>query len=249
MVRYFLTLAYNGTPFHGWQRQPNAISVQQTLEEALSTLLRQPIAIVGAGRTDTGVHARMMVAHFDAELDQSTQENLVHKLNSFLNENIAIYRLQAVHETAHARFDANSRSYEYQLEFDKNPFKHQAAYRIYQLPDLEVMNRAAAMLLKHKDFEAFSKSNTDVKTFLCTITHAQWEPTHRGAVFYISANRFLRNMVRAIVGTLLEIGWGKLTLDDMNRIIESKNRGEAGFSVPASGLYLTQITYPEEIYK
>lgn len=247
-MRYFLTLAYNGTPFHGWQRQPNAVSVQQTLEEALSTLLRQPITILGAGRTDTGVHAQQMMAHFDAELTPDTETNLVHLMNRYLDDNICIYRLDRVQPNAHARFDATSRTYEYHLSTLSNPFKQNLQYTVHSPLDVDRMNAAASILISYTDFECFSKSNTDVKTFLCDITQARWQQIKGEAIFTITANRFLRNMVRAIVGTLIEVGKHKIEVEAMHQIIKSKNRGEAGFSVPACGLYLTEISYPSEIY-
>ncbi len=247
-MRYFLTLAYNGTPFHGWQRQPNASSVQQCLEEALSTLLRQPITIVGAGRTDTGVHAKQMMAHFDAKLTQDEAQNVVYLLNRYLGEAIVIFSMQKVISTAHARFDAIARTYEYHLGFQKNPFKQQLQYSFHQEVSLERMNAAAKLLVGYQDFEAFAKTHSDVKTFLCDITHAHWESTPDGAIFTITANRFLRNMVRAIVGTLLEVGTGKIEVEMLHEIIQSKNRGQAGYSVPAAGLYLTEINYPSNIF-
>jgi tRNA pseudouridine38-40 synthase len=223
-VRYFLTLAYNGTSFHGWQRQPNATSVQQTLEEALTTLLRKPIAITGAGRTDTGVHAKEMMAHFEGDLSLEEEENLPYLINRFLQEEIVIYRLDKVKADAHARFDATARTYEYHLGFQKNPFKQQLYYYFHQPVSLEKMSEAAQILLEYEDFEAFAKTHSDVKTFLCNVTRADWESTAEGAIFTITANRFLRNMVRAIVGTLLEIGTGKIEVADMHKIIQSKNR-------------------------
>ena len=247
-MRYFLTLAYNGTSFHGWQRQPNASSVQQALEEALTTLLRKPIIITGAGRTDTGVHAKEMMAHFEADLSVEAEENLPYLLNRFLKEDIVIHRLERVKADAHARFDATARTYEYHLGFQKNPFKQQLYYYFHQPVSVEKMNEAAQILLAYDDFEAFAKTHSDVKTFLCNVTRADWESRAEGAIFTITANRFLRNMVRAIVGTLLEIGTGKIEVVDMHKIIQSKNRGEAGFSVPAAGLYLTEIQYPKSIY-
>ena len=247
-MRYFLTLAYNGTSFHGWQRQPNASSVQQALEEALTTLLRKPIIITGAGRTDTGVHAKEMMAHFEADLSVEAEENLPYLLNRFLKEDIVIHRLERVKADAHARFDATARTYEYHLGFQKNPFKQQLYYYFHQPVSVEKMNEAAQILLTYDDFEAFAKTHSDVKTFLCDVTKADWESTAEGAIFTITANRFLRNMVRAIVGTLLEIGTGKIEVADMHKIIQSKDRGEAGFSVPAAGLYLTEIQYPKSIY-
>ena len=248
-MRYFISLAYNGTPFHGWQRQPNATSVQETLENALSTLLRQPITIMGAGRTDTGVHAKQMVAHFDVDLDPKTEANLVHMLNRYLDENIVIYSIRAVKEGIHARFDAIQRTYEYHITFQKNPFKQNTHLILHTSLDIDLMNEAANLLLEHNNFEAFSKTHTDVKTFLCDISYAHWVAREDGAIFTITANRFLRNMVRAIVGTLLDVGTKKITVEKVNRIIASKDRGQAGFSVPACGLYLTQISYPEKVYK
>lgn len=247
-MRYFLTLAYNGNSFHGWQRQPNASSVQQAVEEALTTLLRKPIVITGAGRTDTGVHAKQMMAHFEADLSVEAEENLPYLLNRFLKEDIVIHRLERVKADAHARFDATARTYEYHLGFQKNPFKQQLYYYFHQPVSVEKMNEAAQILLAYDDFEAFAKTHSDVKTFLCDVTKADWESTAEGAIFTITANRFLRNMVRAIVGTLLEIGTGKIEVADMHKIIQSKDRAEAGFSVPAAGLYLTEIQYPKSIY-
>ena len=247
-MRYFINFAYNGSPYHGWQRQPNAKSVQQTLEEALCTLLRTSIAITGAGRTDTGVHAELMVAHFDAHLSQELENDLVHLLNRFLDENIVVYSLKRVRADAHARFDAIARTYQYHLGFKKDPFKQNMHYVISHAVDVDKMNAAAQVLIEYKDFEAFAKSHSDVKTFLCDITFAHWESIDQGAIFTIRANRFLRNMVRAIVGTLLEVGKGKMNEEDVHRIIQSKQRNEAGFSVPACGLYLTKIDYPSGIY-
>lgn len=247
-MRYFLTLAYNGTSFHGWQRQPNATSVQQALEEALSTLLRESITIVGAGRTDTGVHAKEMMAHFEADLSVEAEENLPYLLNRFLKEDIVIHRLERVKADAHARFDATARTYEYHLGFQKNPFKQQLHYYFHQPVSVEKMNEAAQILLTYENFEAFAKTHSDVKTFLCDVTKVDWESTAEGAIFTITANRFLRNMVRAIVGTLLEIGTGKIEVADLHKIIQSKDRGEAGFSVPAAGLYLSEIQYPKSIF-
>jgi tRNA pseudouridine38-40 synthase len=211
-------------------------------------LLRKPIAITGAGRTDTGVHAKEMMAHFEGDLSLEEEENLPYLLNRFLQEEIVIYRLDKVKADAHARFDATARTYEYHLGFQKNPFKQQLYYYFHQPVSLEKMSEAAQILLEYEDFEAFAKTHSDVKTFLCNVTRADWESTAEGAIFTITANRFLRNMVRAIVGTLLEIGTGKIEVADMHKIIQSKNRGEAGFSVPAAGLYLTEIQYPKSIY-
>lgn len=246
-MRYFLELSYFGKQYHGWQTQPNAISVQETVEQALKTILRQPIAIVGAGRTDAGVHASQIFAHFDIE-NPLNEEETIYKLNAFLPKDIVVEALFKVKDDAHARFHATSRSYVYRLSTKKNPFNVNYAYCFK--PDLNVseMNKAAELLLGTKDFECFSKSNTDVHTYNCTITEAKWVEVDNELHFKITADRFLRNMVRAIVGTLINVGIGKSSVSDVLTIIESKNRSEAGYSVPAHGLYLTQVTYPEDIY-
>lgn len=241
-MRYFITFSYQGSSYHGWQRQPDAISVQQTLEEAMTLLLKEVIVLVGAGRTDAGVHATMMVAHFDTEVDFYFDE-LIHRLNAYLDESIAILGIKEVASTAHARFDAISRSYEYWIVQKKNPFLDHAAYYVTHPLAIEKMNEAATLLLEYEDFECFSKSNTDVYTYLCDITKAEWKIEDERLVFYITANRFLRNMVRAIVGTLLEIGKGKMNLEEFKSVLDSKDRRKAGASVPAKGLYLTNIQY------
>ncbi|WP_378177660.1 tRNA pseudouridine(38-40) synthase TruA [Aquimarina sp. SS2-1] len=246
-MRYFLELSYNGTPYHGWQRQPNAISVQEVLENALSTLLRIKTDIVGAGRTDTGVHARQIMAHFDSLIELDTVQ-LKYKLNSILPPEIAIQNVSLVKQDAHARFDAVSRSYEYVVTVSKDPFNINGAYYLKRDLDIDLMNDAAKLLLNYTNFKCFSKSKTDVKTYNCNITNAIWEKKGDIVVFKISANRFLRNMVRAIVGTLIEIGEHKLDIDDLKNIIKSENRSEAGYSVPAHGLYLTEVQYPKTTY-
>ena len=245
-MRYFIAFSYFGKPYHGWQRQPNALTVQQVLEESLSIVLRKTIALLGAGRTDTGVHARHMVAHFD--VDVTIEEvDLLHRLNSILPEDIAISEVYRVAEDAHARFDALERTYEYWITENKNPFYTDLAHYVKNPMNLDLMNKAASILLEYSDFECFSKSNTDVKTYRCQIKKAIWTRQEDKVIFTITADRFLRNMVRAIVGTLLEINSGKLTPEDIKTIIESKNRGNAGFSAPAKGLYLVSIIYPENI--
>lgn len=242
-MRYFIKLAYKGTNYFGWQYQPDAISVQETLNKALSTLLRINIDILGAGRTDSGVHAKEMFAHFDYETDIDT-EKLVYKLNSFLPKDIAVFKIIKVHNEAHARFDATKRTYEYHIHTKKNAFESDDSW-YYSLPlDVEKMNEACKILFEYTDFECFSKTHTDVNTFNCKIFEANWKQNEDKLVFTISADRFLRNMVRAIVGTMINIGSGKVSLNDFRKIIESKNRGKAGFSVPAHGLYLTKIEYP-----
>ena len=242
-MRYFIYLAYNGTPYHGWQIQPNATSVQETLNKAFSVLLQSEINLMGAGRTDTGVHAKEMYAHFDFEASIDIP-NLVHKLNSFLPKDIVIYNIIPVHDDAHTRFDATKRTYEYHIHQFKNPFLDELSWYFHQPLDIDLMNEAAKLLFNYTDFECFSKVNTDVNTFDCTIFEAHWKRGENDQlVFTISANRFLRNMVRSIVGTLVNIGLHKITIEDFVQIIESKSRDKAGFSVPAHGLYLTQITY------
>jgi tRNA pseudouridine38-40 synthase len=244
--RFFLEFSYAGTAYHGWQRQPNALSVQEVMEEALALLLKQQTPLTAAGRTDTGVHAKQMFAHFDA--DTTDLEQLIFRLNQFLPNDIAVIRIREVKPRAHARFDALSRTYEYHLNNFKSPFVQGMSYGLYQPLDVEQMNKAASILLEYEDFECFSKAHTDVKTFLCTISKAVWEKSETGLVFTITANRFLRNMVRAIVGTLIEIGLGKKNIQEMHTVIESKNRSLAGYSVPAEGLFLTHIEYPNSIY-
>lgn len=241
-MRYFIQFAYNGTPYHGWQIQPNASSVQETLNKALSVLLNETISIMGAGRTDTGVHATEMFGHFDTEKTLDIQI-LIHKLNSYLPKDIAIFDIILVHDDAHCRFDATKRTYEYHINTVKNPFLQELSWYVNQKLDVDLMNEAAQLLLKHTDFQCFSKVHTDVNTFDCTIFEAFWKKENSKLIFTISANRFLRNMVRAIVGTLINIGLHKITLADFENIIASKSREKAGFSVPAHGLYLTKIDY------
>ena len=245
-MRYFLELSYNGKAYHGWQIQPNAISVQEGLEKALSTILKEEISIVGAGRTDTGVHASKMFAHFDFEGDLVSKD-ITYKLNSFLPKDIAIHGVFEVMPTAHARFDALSRTYHYRISTSKNVFNGDFAYQVLLPLDIEAMNKACKILFEYNDFQCFSKSNTDVKTYHCDIKEAFWTENGDELLFIITANRFLRNMVRAIVGTMVNIGLGKLQSEDLHDIIASKNRSNAGFSVPAHGLYLVEISYPEEI--
>lgn len=242
-MRYFITFSYLGSSYHGWQRQPDASSVQQTLEEAMKLFLKEVISLVGAGRTDTGVHAKVMVAHFDTQQSFKIEE-LIHRLNAYLDESIAILSIVEVVADAHARFDATSRSYEYWVVQQKNPFLTQAAYYITHPLDVNRMNEAATLMLDHKDFECFSKSNTDVHTYLCDVTRAEWVFEGERLVFHVSANRFLRNMVRAIVGTLIEVGKGKMSIDEFKAVLNSKDRRNAGPSVPAKGLYLATIQYP-----
>ena len=245
-MRYFIEVSYNGKSYHGWQNQPNAVSVQEVLEKALSTLLQEKVAITGAGRTDAGVHATQLFAHFDFETE-IIEQDLIFKLNSFLPLDIAIADLFKVKGDAHARFDALSRSYLYRISTNKNPFTTDFAYFLKQDLDIVAMEKACGILLEYNNFQCFSKSNTDVKPYNCKIENANWEQVDFELHFTITADRFLRNMVRAIVGTMIEIGIGKLKVEDLHTIIKSKDRSKAGYSVPAHGLYLTKIKYPKEI--
>jgi tRNA pseudouridine38-40 synthase len=245
-LRYFIELTYDGTSFVGWQRQPNGKSVQSCLEEALETLLQRPIAVVGAGRTDAGVHARQLFAH--ADLDDSINQNLKFRLNKLLPTAIAVKNILPVTDDAHARFDATARRYSYQITTQKNPFLENQAYYFSKSLDLERMNQAASMIVDHDDFKCFSKSKTDVKTYLCDVQLAYWEQHGDHLMFCIQANRFLRNMVRAIVGTLIELGLHKMSLSDFKSILQSRDRSKAGYSVPAHGLYLESVSYPKHIF-
>lgn len=241
-MRYFIKLSYNGKKYHGWQIQPDVISVQEKLNNAISTILQEEIQVVGAGRTDTGVHALQMYAHFDTT--KELKEEIVFKLNSILPNDIAVYKVFLVHDDKHVRFDAISRSYEYKIWLGRNPFLLDFSWQVHsQRPNVILMNDAAKLLLVYEDFQCFSKVKTDVYTFNCTITEAFWEQKEDALIFYISANRFLRNMVRAIVGTLVDVGLGRITKEDFRIIIEGKNRSNAGLSVPAKGLFLTAIKY------
>lgn len=241
-MRYFITFSYDGTAYHGWQVQPHSISVQEVLQKALSTVLREPVEVVGAGRTDTGVHARKMVAHFDfAELDCP---QLVYKLNKILPKDIAVQGVEQVAEDKHARFSAKSRTYHYYVHTQKDPFLRAYSWQLYCQPDFDLMNAAAAVLMEYTDFTSFSKVNTDTKTNDCVITHAQWERVGEGQWrFTVTANRFLRNMVRAIVGTLMEVGRHRMSIRQMREVIEAKDRQKAGDSVPGNALFLVDIEY------
>lgn len=241
-MRYFIEFAYNGAGFHGWQIQPNAPSVQQTLNSALSLILRQEILTTGAGRTDTGVHASQMFAHFDTD-SQFDPANLTAKLNALLPGSIAVKQIFSVPDRMHARFDAVKRTYQYHISLAKDPFNESTAWKCLRPLDLAAMESASALLLSHSNFECFSKVNTDVNTFNCRIFEARWEKNGAALTFTISADRFLRNMVRAIVGTLVDVGLGKTTLDEFTNILESRDRKKAGSSAPAHGLFLTNIEY------
>ena len=255
-MRYFIELSYDGTAYHGWQIQPNGASVQETLQQALKMLLREDVAVTGAGRTDAGVHAAMMVAHFDIEAPlptppvregsarQTACDYLVYRLNGVLPHDIAIHKIYPVADDMHARFSARARTYYYYVHTRKSPFLRDRSWRLVHTPDFEAMNRAAATLMEYEDFTSFSKVNTDTKTNICHVTSAQW--VQLGDYewrFEITADRFLRNMVRAIVGTLMEVGRGQLTIDGFRHVIEQKNRSKAGDSVPARGLFLQNVEY------
>lgn len=243
MSRYFIHLAYNGAAYCGWQTQPELPTVQLTLEQTLSTLLRQPIAVVGCGRTDTGVHASDFYAHFDAATEFD-RENLVFKLNNMLPPDIAIFDIFPVADNAHARFDATARTYQYHVSDRRLPFRQGQYTRIWFHPDIDLMNRAAKVLMEYDDFTSFAKLHTQVKTNICHLSEARWERVGEEWVFTIRSNRFLRNMVRSVTGTLLDVGRGKLTIDGLRQIVERKDRCAAGVSMPACGLFLTKVDYP-----
>ena len=247
--RYFIYISYKGTAYHGWQCQPNGISVQEVLIKTLSSILRTDINLVGAGRTDAGVHAKCMVAHFDYEGEKIDTSKFLLHLNSFLPSDIAVYKIVEVRPTAHARFDAVSRRYEYHVIFHKDVFKRELATRLFAELDFETMNMASALLCHYEDFGSFCKLHTDVKTNICHIDFAFWKQVEDEWVFTIQADRFLRNMVRAIVGTLFEVGKGKMSLAEFCSVIEAGNRCKAGMSAPAEGLYLVDIQYPDYIFK
>ena len=250
-MRYFLRFAYDGTAFHGSQRQPNGVTVQETIEQALALIFREEVQLTFAGRTDAGVHAREMYAHFDIgdEAMKKERERLVFRLNGILPDSIAIFDIYPVKENAHARFDAVRRTYEYHIIDHKDPFLCKQATRVRPGLDFAAMNESAKLLIGKQDFASFCRTNTDVKTTICDLKQAEWKELDNGhAVFTISADRFLRNMVRAVVGTLFEIGRGKMTKEQFAEVITQHNRCAAGDSAPAEGLFLTHIEYPEEIF-
>ncbi len=244
-MRYFIEFSYNGKNYFGYQIQPKDISVQEELEKALSTILREPIKTVGAGRTDTGVHARKMFAHFETE--QFLSDQLTHKMNSFLPSDISIKRIFPVKDDFHARFDATFRTYEYYISLEKNPFTEDSAWQLWRRNiDVNKMNEACKILFEYEDFTSFAKLHTDNKTNLCKIYKAEWEQNGSELKFTVSANRFLRNMVRAIVGTMVEVGSEKIQPNDIRKVIENKNRNSAGTSAPAHGLFLVDVGYEFE---
>ncbi len=247
-MRYFLYLAYDGAAYHGWQVQPNGITVQSCIEKAMQMLLRQPTPITGAGRTDAGVNARLMVAHFDTIEPLPDPATFADRLNRVLPPDIAIDRCVPVTAEAHARFDALTRTYKYYAIDHKSPFAERYAWRYRGRLDFDAMNKAGQRLCQYSDFTSFSKLHTDVKTNICHVTEARWDAEGEGMTFTITADRFLRNMVRAVVGTLVEVGRGKMSLNDFCRVIEAKDRCQAGTSMPGNALFLHDITYPDELF-
>ncbi len=248
MARYLIQLAYKGTNFNGWQRQTHAkaITIQGSLEHSMSLLLSEKIQTIGAGRTDTGVHASFYVAHFDTE--QNLDPNrLTYKLNSFINKDIAVINIKKAPDKFHARYDALSRTYKYFIHTHPNPFIKEFSHYIHYPLDLDKMQKATQALFDYKDFKAFSKAHSGTKHYLVELHDAHWTQENDKIIFTISANRFLRNMVRAIVGTMLEIGRGKLTIDEMRMFLEARNRRLSTFTAPANGLFLTDIKYPQQI--
>jgi tRNA pseudouridine38-40 synthase len=245
-LRYFIEIAYSGKNYHGWQNQPDSITVQEVLENSLSKILRTKIKVMGAGRTDAGVHAKQLFAHFDYQKINSV-DDLIFKLNSFLANDISVQNLFQVNDDVHARFSALEREYQYIISLEKNPFTKDFSYQIYHKPNIDLMNQAANELVNYKNFQCFSRSNSDVKTYYCDVKIASWKSLGNQLVFTIKADRFLRNMVRAIVGTLLDVGFEKTSLSEFQEIIKSKDRSKAGTSAPAKGLFLTKVIYPEQI--
>lgn len=248
-MRYFLYLSYNGEAYSGWQTQPNAPTVQETIEQGLATILRKPCPILGAGRTDAGVHARLMVAHLDLELAYPEAVALLERLNRLLPQDIALHKIRPTRDEAHARFSALSRTYRYYVRTHKDPFCHTQQLRLHQPLDIEAMNKAAEALYEYRDFTSFSKLHTDVKTNNCRVSYAHWDEPRAGEyVFTITADRFLRNMVRAIVGTLFQVGRGKMSVEGFHEVIKRQNRSSAGSSAPGYALYLEDVSYPEHLF-
>jgi len=249
-TRYFIYISYKGTYYHGWQIQPNALTVQKILNDALSVILNENISTTGAGRTDTGVHALVFCAHFDCLSDYlSSSKNLVYRLNGYLPDDISVSSIRKVCPGANARFSASSRTYKYYIARKKDPFFNKSSWFIHSKIDITAMNNASRLLISHTDFTSFSKLHSDTKTNICKIHSAFWEEADARLVFTIKADRFLRNMVRAIVGTLIEIGSGKIDLKEFEEIIHAKDRCRAGRSAPAKGLFLIDIEYPEQIFQ
>lgn len=243
MARYFIHLSYDGTNYHGWQVQPNGSSVQAELQRAISTLLRQPVEVVGAGRTDAGVHARKMVAHFDVA-ERLDERQMAYRMNRILPRDISVEKIEEVSEDMHARFSATSRTYHYYIHTHKDPFRRAYSCETHYKLDFEAMNKAADYLLTQDDFASFCKTGADVKTTICHVTHAQWHQTSPTTYYFeITANRFLRNMVRAVVGTLIDVGRHRISIEDFKKIVSNKTRTAAGESMPAHALFLEEVLY------
>jgi tRNA pseudouridine38-40 synthase len=251
MPRYLIQLSYSGKNYHGWQIQDNTpLTIQQVLSEGISTFIREKILVTGCGRTDTGVHASQYFGHFDAEQAQIDLEQFVYKANKILPNDIAVQAIWEIKSSANSRLDAIARTYRYYIHQNKSPFLNDTSYYLFGQLNIDVMNTAAALLLQHNDFECFSKVHTEVENFLCTITHAHWQVNeNQQIVFTITANRFLRNMVRAIVGTLLQVGKNEMTILDFEKVILSKDRKQAGHSAPAQALFLETVMYNSDFFK
>jgi tRNA pseudouridine38-40 synthase len=248
-LRYFIFITYKGTAYHGWQLQPNSVTVQKLLDEALTAILSENILTTGAGRTDTGVHALFFCAHFDSvSPDLDTAKNLIYKLNGYLPKDISVTSIRKMKPDANARFSALSRTYKYFITWDKDPFSEDSSWYLHGNINILAMNEASNLLLNHSDFTSFSRLHGSSSTNICRVYHAGWEEHNNQLVFIIKADRFLRNMVRAIVGTMVEIGFGKMDLNEFEDIINSKDRSKAGKSAPAKGLFLSDIEYPDDIY-
>ena len=248
-TRYFIFISYKGTSYHGWQQQPNSITVQKILEDALSTILNEKTEATGAGRTDAGVHARVFCAHFESSSDElADNKKLITRLNRYLPKDISVSGIRKVLPDAHARFSAVSRTYRYYITTAKDPFIEESAWFLQHPPEIAAMNKGCSIMLKHKDFTSFSKLHSDVRTNDCRIIKAEWVQDNNMIIFTIKADRFLRNMVRAIVGTMVVLGRKKIDPEDFEGIILARDRGKAGKSAPAKGLFLEDIEYPEEIF-
>ena len=247
-TRYFIYISFKGTSYHGWQIQPKSVTIQKILDDALTTILNEKILTTGAGRTDAGVHARFFCAHFESISPDLINLNLVFRLNRFLPKDISVTGIYKVVPDAHARFSAISRTYRYYISKIKDPFLEDYSWFLHGKTDLNIMNRACSILMEYSDFTSFSKLHSDVKTNLCTMYSAIWEENDKILVFTMKADRFLRNMVRAIVGTMADAGTGKISLEDFERIIKDRDRCRAGQSAPAKGLFLVDIEYPEDIF-
>lgn len=243
MFRYFIELSYDGTDYCGWQRQPNAMTIQEEIESAMKLIFRKRIDIVGAGRTDTSVNASFYVAHFDIDEEIIDCEKIVYKLNSILPASISFKKIYRVGSDLHARFSASSRTYKYYIAKDKDPFNFRYSWKVNPVPDVNKMNDACAILMGYEDFTSFAKLHSDAKTNICKLSYSKWEETQSQIIFTIKADRFLRNMVRAIVGTMIDVGLGKISLDEFRKIVESKDRSKAGLSVPGNALFLSDIRY------